>query len=130
MFCKVLRAKIHNATITQTLPQYVGSVTVDEDLLRATGIRPNEVVLIADADNGQRFETYVIAGEPGSGIIAINGAAAQLVSQGDRIIIFAHFYLPPEELDDHEARVVLVDEANRITKRLRYPSSIPERTPA
>ncbi|MHC4995854.1 MAG: aspartate 1-decarboxylase, partial [Planctomycetota bacterium] len=76
MFCKVLRAKIHRATITQTDPEYVGSITIDEDLLVATGIKPNEVVLIADVDNGARFETYVVKGEAGSGIIGINGAAA------------------------------------------------------
>ena len=83
MFVKVLKSKIHGATVTQTDPDYVGSITIDEDLLRASGIRPNEVVLIADGDNGQRFETYVIKGPAGSGVIGINGAASRLVERGD-----------------------------------------------
>jgi len=126
---KVLRAKIHNATITQCDPEYVGSITIDEDLLRASGIVPNEVVLIADAENGARFETYVIKGEAGSGVIGINGAAAKLVQRGDRIIIFAHTFMPLDQLDDHEANVVLVDERNRIARTLRYPSSLDAMAP-
>ncbi len=124
MFCKLLRAKIHQATITQTDESYVGSITIDEDLLRATGIHPNEVVLIADSNNGARFETYVIKGEAGSGIIGVNGAAAKLVNQGDKVIIFAHYFLQPNQIEDHEANVILVNEENKITKQLRYPSSI------
>ncbi|QNN24140.1 aspartate 1-decarboxylase [Planctomycetales bacterium ZRK34] len=130
MFVKVLRAKIHGATITQTDPAYVGSITIDEDLLRASGIRPNEVVLIADSNNGTRFETYVIKGEAGSGIIGVNGAAARLVTRGDKIIIFAHYLMGPEQLDDHEADVVVVDEHNRIAKQLKYPSSLNETIPS
>jgi len=130
MFVKVLRAKIHGATITQTDINYVGSITIDEELLRASGIRPNEVVLIADSNNGQRFETYVIKGEPGSGIIGVNGAAARLVTRGDKIIIFAHYLMNPDELDDHEADVVVVDEQNRIARQLKYPSSLAETIPS
>ncbi len=129
MFCKVLRAKIHHLTVTQTDPEYVGSITIDEDLLRASGIRPNEVVLIADCNNGARFETYVIKGKAGSGVCAINGAAARLVSRGDRIIVFAHFFLHPDQMDDHEAQVVLVDGRNRITRQMKYPSSLEESVP-
>lgn len=130
MFVKVLRAKIHGATITQTDPAYVGSITIDEDLLRASGIRPNEVVLIADSNNGARFETYVIKGAAGSGIIGVNGAAARLVTRGDKIIIFAHYLMNPEELDDHEADVVVVDDHNRIAKQMKYPSSLNESIPS
>ena len=126
MFTKVLKAKIHNATITQTDVSYVGSITIDEDLLRATGIKPNEVVLIADADNGARFETYVIKGEAGSGIIGVNGAAANLVNEGDTIIIFAHLLMHPDQVDGHYADVAIVDKQNRIVEMLRYPSSLDE----
>lgn len=129
MFCKVLRAKIHRAVVTQTDPNYVGSITIDEDLLRASGIRPNEVVLIADCENGARFETYVVKGPAGSGIIGINGAAARLVGRGDHVIIFAHLLLHPDQFDDHYAEVVLVDEDNRITRNLRYPSTLEETIP-
>ncbi len=129
MFCKVLRAKIHNATITVTDLEYVGSITIDEDLLRASGIRPNEVVLIADMDNGARFETYVIKGKAGSGVIGVNGAAARLVAKGDRIIIFAHLFMNPSEMDDHYAKVVLVDKHNRVTREMKYPTSLEETVP-
>ena len=130
MFCKVLRAKIHRATVTQTDPDYVGSITIDADLLHASGIRPNEVVLIADCDNGARFETYVVKGPAGSGTVAINGAAAQLVNMGDKVIIFAHLLMHPDQVDAHHANVVLVDEDNRITRQLQYPSSLEENLPA
>lgn len=129
MFCKVLRAKIHRATITQTDVEYVGSITIDEDLLAATGIKPNEIVLIADVDNGARFETYVVKGEAGSGIIGVNGAAAKLVNNGDKIIIFAHLLMHPDQVDEHYADVALIDEDNRIEKMLRYPSSLSESIP-
>ena len=129
LFIKVLKSKIHGATITQTDPDYVGSITIDEDLLRASGIRPNEVVLIADSDNGQRFETYVIKGEAGSGMIGINGAAAMLVAPGHKIIIFSHLHLHPDQIDDHAAQVVIVDEKNRVEKLLSYPSSLAESIP-
>jgi aspartate 1-decarboxylase len=129
LFTKVLKSKIHGATITQTDPSYVGSITIDEDLLRASGMRPNEVVLIADSDNGQRFETYVIKGEAGSGIIGINGAAAKLVEQGHKIIIFSHLHMHPDQIDNHRATVVIVDELNRVEKLLSYPSSLAESIP-
>lgn len=130
MFCKVLRAKIHNATITQTDLEYVGSITIDEDLLRATGIRPNEVVLVADMDNGARFETYVIKGKAGSGIIGVNGAAARLVESGHRVIIFAHLFLNPNEMDEHYAHVAIVDKQNRIKREMKYPTSLEDSVPA
>ena len=90
MLRKVLRGKIHRATITFCDLDYVGSITIDADLLRAAGIRPNESVHVLDIDNGARFETYVIRGEPGSGVIGVNGAAAHLVETGHKVIIVAY----------------------------------------
>ncbi len=129
MFLKVLHSKIHNALVTQADVHYVGSVTVDEELLRAAGISPNEVVLIADLTNGARLETYVIKGPAGSGVVCINGAAAHLIHRGDRVIIFAHRFVQPQELQDHQATVVITDAQNRIAKVLHYPSSLDQDAP-
>lgn len=126
MFIKAMRAKIHRATITQTDLDYVGSITIDEDLLRAVGLVPNEVVTVADIDNGNRFETYIIRGEAGSGIIGVNGAAAHLVNLGDQVIIFASGYFQADEVESHQAKVVVVDEQNAIVERLSYSSSMAE----
>ena len=126
MFHKMMRAKIHRATVTQCDPNYVGSVTIDADLLRASGIRPNETVHVLDIDNAARFETYVIRGEPGSGIIGINGAAARLVEPGHKVIIVCYGYVDTEELDDHEGVVVLATENNAVGDVLRYPSTVDE----
>lgn len=130
MLKKVLTGKIHHARITQCDLEYVGSITIDEDLLRATGIQANEFVNIADMDNGARFETYVIKGQAGSGIIGVNGAAAHLVSQGDRIIIFSMAQMTAEQMQDHVAKVVVCDEENRIAERLEYPCSLDVPGPA
>ena len=124
MFRKMLRAKIHRATVTRCDPDYVGSITIDADLLAAADIRPNEAVSVFDLDNAVRFETYVIRGEAGSGDIAINGAAAKLVEVGHCVIIVCFGYLEPRELDRHEAKVVLVDSQNRLQRELRYDSRI------
>jgi aspartate 1-decarboxylase len=126
MLKKVLTGKIHQATVTQCNLNYVGSITIDEDLLRATGMYANEFVNIADIDNGARFETYVIKGEAGSGVIGINGAAAHLVNKGDRIIIFAMGQMEENEIQDHYSKVVICDKDNRIAERLDYPSSLDE----
>lgn len=127
MLRKMLRTKIHRAEITQCDPDYVGSITIDADLLRAAGMRPNEVVCIYDIDNGARFETYIIRGEPGSGIIGINGAAARLVTTGDKVIIVAYAHLQDDEaLDDHVAFVVVCDEKNRVGETLQYSSVLDE----
>ncbi|MDF3130576.1 aspartate 1-decarboxylase [Kiritimatiellaeota bacterium B1221] len=126
MLKKVLTGKIHQATITQCNLDYVGSITIDEDLLRATGMLANEFVNIADLDNGARFETYVIKGEAGSGIIGINGAAAHLVNQGDRVIIFSMAMLDSKELEGHTSKVVICDGENRIEQHLEYPTSLDE----
>jgi len=129
MLRKMLRGKIHRATVTQCDPDYVGSITIDADLLRAADIRPNEAVHVLDIDNAARFETYVIRGEPGSGIIGINGAAAKLVNPGDKVIIVCYGIMDERTLDEHEANIVLVGEGNRITKKMRYPSMIDEAEP-
>ncbi|MFW6058989.1 MAG: aspartate 1-decarboxylase [Phycisphaeraceae bacterium] len=126
MLRKLLRAKIHRATITQCDPDYVGSLTVDAELLRAAGMRPNEAVHVFDIDNAARFETYLIRGEPGSGIIGVNGAAAHLVEPGHRIIVVCFGLMIEAELDEHQARVIVCDADNTIAQRLDYPSTLDE----
>ena len=95
MLTKLLKAKLHRATVTFTDVNYHGSITIDADLLRATGLLPNEAVIVADADNGNRFETYVIVGEPGSGVIGVNGAAARLTQVGHRVIVMSFVQATP-----------------------------------
>lgn len=126
MLKKILCGKIHNARITQCNLNYVGSITIDEDLLRATGMVANEFVMIADLENGARFETYVIKGKAGSGIIGVNGAAAHLVNRGDRIIIFSMALLESAALENHRSKVVICDDHNRILQRLEYPTTLDE----
>ena len=126
MFRKVMRSKIHRATVTMCDVDYVGSVTIDADLLRAADIRPNESVHVFDVDNGARLETYVIRGEPGSGTVVINGAAARLVDTGHKVLIVSFGYLTQDQLDSHQSTVVVVDDRNRIDKVLRYSSLIDE----
>ncbi|MFP4145326.1 MAG: aspartate 1-decarboxylase [Phycisphaeraceae bacterium] len=126
MLRKMLRAKIHRARVTQCDPDYVGSITIDADLLRAAGIRPNEAVLVLDIDNAARFETYVIEGEAGSGIIGINGAAAKLVEIGHKVIIVCFGIMDESEIDDHVARVIVCNEHNQIEQRLEYASTLDE----
>lgn len=116
----MLCGKIHRATVTQAELNYVGSITVDEDLLDAAGIREYEKVQIVDIDNGSRFETYTISGERGSGIICLNGAAARCVSVGDKVIIMAYCSCDYEEAKDHKPRVVFVDEGNKVHRLTRY----------
>jgi len=118
MLLKVLRAKIHRATITQAEPDYVGSITIDRDLMDAASLLTGECVLVGVIDNGQRFETYVMEGERGSGTICINGAAARLVSVGDKIIIMAFGYVEQGQAASVAPAVILVDEANRVSRRL------------
>lgn len=118
MFLKVLRAKIHRATVTQAEVDYIGSITIDQALLDASGIIPGEAVLVAGLTDGARFETYVIAGEPGSGIICINGAAARVVDVGDKVIIMSFAYVPQAEAAAVRPQVILVDENNRVDRKL------------
>jgi aspartate 1-decarboxylase len=114
MLLTMLKAKIHRATVTQADLHYVGSVTVDSDLLEASGILPGELVSIVDVTNGARLETYTIAGEPGTGVLGINGAAAHLVHPGDVVILIAYASMTPEEARGFEPAIVHVDSANRI----------------
>jgi aspartate 1-decarboxylase len=117
---EMLKGKIHRATVVQAELNYVGSITVDQDLLDASGILEYEKVQIVDIDNGSRFETYTIAGERGSGMICLNGAAARCVSVGDKIIIMCYAQLTPEECRDHHPTVVFVDEKNRPARITTY----------
>ena len=124
MLRKMLRSKIHHATITQCDLNYVGSITIDADLLEASDIRPNEAVLVLDIDNGARFETYVIKGKSGSGIIGINGAAARLVEVGHKVIIVCFGLLTEDKLDEHVSQIVVCDEQNRIADQFQYTSTL------
>jgi len=110
----MLTAKIHRATVTHADLHYVGSITVDRDLLDAAGILPGEKVAVVDVTNGARLETYTISGERGSGVIGVNGAAAHLVHPGDLVILIAYGQLTTEEALAFEPRIVHVDAANRI----------------
>ena len=114
MFVEALKAKIHCATVTEANLNYMGSITIDEDLLDASGIRPHEKVQIVNNNNGARLETYVIRGQRGSGTICLNGAAARLVQPNDIVIIICYALMTPEELDAHEPTVVMVDSQNHI----------------
>ena len=116
----LLKSKIHRAVVTQADLDYIGSITIDTRLLRESGIMEYEKVEIADIDNGNRFETYAIAGEEGSGIICLNGAAARLVEVGDKIIIMAYAAMNPEEASEHKPTVIFVDEKNDIIRKANY----------
>lgn len=122
MLSKLLKAKIHRATVTQTDPNYHGSITIDPVLLEAAGMITNEAVLIADCENGNRFETYIIPGAPGSGAIGINGAAALLTGVGHRVIILSFGHFDEQEAAEHRSRVILVDEKNRVQDVLEHPT--------
>ena len=116
----LLKAKIHRAVVTQADLDYVGSITIDSDLLRESGILEYEKVEIADIDNGSRSATYAIAGEAGSGIICLNGAAAKCVNVGDKVIIMAYATMTPEEARDHKPTVLFVDEHNKLVRKANY----------
>ena len=116
MQLKMLRAKIHRATVTEACVDYVGSITIDKDLLDASGILAGECVLVADLNDGARFETYVFEGEPGSGVICVNGAAARLVDVGDKVIIMAYGYVDAAEASDIKPTVVLMNDNNTISE--------------
>ena len=120
MLLHMLKGKIHRATVTQAELNYVGSITVDEALMEAAGIREYEKVAIVDVNNGARFETYVIAGELDSGTICLNGAAARCVSVGDKIIIMCYAMMTEQEADANPPRVVLVGANNKPEQVSRY----------
>ena len=120
MYLKMLKGKIHRAVVKQAELNYVGSITVDPELMQAAGILEYENVQIVDIENGNRFETYTIAGEPGSGMICLNGAAARQVQTGDHIIIMAYAQMTPEEAKEFRPQVVFVDEENKISRITTY----------
>ena len=120
MFRTMLGGKIHRATVTEADLNYVGSITVDQDLLDAAGICVNEKVQIVNNNNGARLETYTIPGERGSGVICLNGAAARLVQKGDIVIIMSYVLMGNEEAKNHEPKVVLVNEHNKIRGIIHY----------
>ena len=117
MMRKMMRAKIHRATVTQADVDYEGSITIDRRLLDATDLLPNEGVCVWNVTNGNRFETYVVEGEPDSGVVCVNGAAAHLVRPGHLVIIAAFTWLDEEAARKHEPKVVFVDERNRIREK-------------
>src|SRR5215469_9246316 len=114
MIRTMMKSKIHRATVTQADLHYVGSVTVDEDLMAAADLLPGEQVAIVDVTNGARLETYVIPGERGSGVLGINGAAAHLVHPGDIVILIAYGLMDEAEASAYRPRVVFVDDHNRV----------------
>ncbi|MBZ0182273.1 MAG: aspartate 1-decarboxylase [Melioribacteraceae bacterium] len=118
MLLEIFKAKIHQATITQADLHYEGSLTVDMDLLEASGILPNEKVQVVNINNGNRFETYTIIGERGSGVIGLNGAAARLGLPGDKIIIISYAQMTPEEAQKFIPTVIVVDDKNKIKAKL------------
>ncbi|HEY3709832.1 MAG TPA: aspartate 1-decarboxylase [Amycolatopsis sp.] len=126
MYRTMLKSKIHRATVTQADLHYVGSVTVDEDLMEAADLLPGEQVSIVDVTNGARLETYVIKGERGSGVLGINGAAAHLVHPGDLVILISYGQMDDAEAAEYEPRVVFVSEDNRIVERGADPAHVPE----
>ena len=120
MTVEMLKSKIHRAVVKQAELDYVGSITVDEELLNAAGILEYEKVQIVDVNNGSRFETYTICGEPGSGMICLNGAAARCVSVGDKIIIMAYGNYDMQEAKEQKPSVIFVDEENKISQKTNY----------
>lgn len=114
MFLTMFKSKIHRATVTEANLNYVGSITIDEDLLDAAGILPGEKVQIVNNNNGERLETYTIPGERGSGVICLNGAAARRVQPGDTVIIIAYCMVTAEEARTFKPNVVILDAQNKI----------------
>ena len=116
----MLKSKIHRAIVTEAKLNYVGSITIDEKLMEASNIMEYEKVQVVDVDNGNRLETYVISGKPGSGVICLNGAAARFVQPGDKVIIMAYCDMTPEEAKSHKPTVIFVDENNSIKEIAHY----------
>lgn len=116
----MMNSKIHRAQVTQADLNYVGSITIDQDILDAVGMLPNEKVHIVNNNNGARFETYIIAGERGSGVICVNGAAARLVQKGDIVIIISYVYVDNNEVKNHQPTVAIMGENNTIVDMISY----------
>ena len=120
MQISMLKSKIHRATVTQAELNYVGSITIDEDLIEAAGLYEYERVHIVNVNSGSRIETYVIAGERGSGVVCLNGAAARSGQKGDLVIIMSYADMTPEEIKKHSPKVVFVDSGNKIKQVASY----------
>lgn len=120
MLRMMLNSKIHRATVTEADLNYVGSITIDQDILDAVGMLPNEKVHIVNNNNGARFETYIISGKRGSGVICVNGAAARLVQKGDIVIILSYAYIMDGNARDHKPTVAIMGESNKITEIISY----------
>ena len=128
MYRTMFKSKIHRATVTKADLHYVGSITIDADLMDAADLLPGEQVAVVDVTNGARLETYVIEGERGSGVIGINGAAAHLVTEGDLVIVISYAVMSDVEAKAYEPKVVFVDAENRIVHRgddPGYPGILP-----
>jgi aspartate 1-decarboxylase len=128
MYRTMFKSKVHRATVTQADLHYVGSITIDADLMDAADLLPGEQVAVVDVTNGARLETYVIEGERGSGVIGINGAAAHLVRTGDLVIVISYATMPDAQARAYVPKVVFVDEANRVVHLgddLSYPGLLP-----
>ena len=120
MLRMMMNSKIHRAQVTQADLNYVGSITIDQDILDAVGMLPNEKVHVVNNNNGARFETYIIAGERGSGVICVNGAAARLVQKGDIVIIISYVYVDNNEAANHKPTVAIMGENNTIKEMINY----------
>lgn len=120
MFRTMMNGKIHRARVTEANLNYVGSITIDEDILDAVGMLPNEKVAIVNNNNGARLETYIIAGERGSGVVCLNGAAARLVQPDDIVIIISYVIVPEEKVHDHKPKVAIMDENNKIVDLIAH----------
>lgn len=118
MFRHMMKAKLHRARVTEANLNYVGSITIDEDLLDAVDMVPNEQVQIVNNNNGARFETYIIPGERGSGVVCLNGAAARLVQTGDVVIIISYGLVSEEQVRAHQPKVAIIGENNQIVEMI------------
>lgn len=120
MFLNMLKSKIHRAVITEANIHYVGSITIDEDIMDAAGLHEYELVHVVDINNGNRLETYTIAGPRGKGDICLNGAAARLVHVGDHVIMMAYCQIEAEKVSEHKPKIVFVDKTNSIIEIASY----------
>ncbi|QRL09579.1 aspartate 1-decarboxylase [Bacillus velezensis] len=118
MYRTMMAGKLHRATVTEANLNYVGSITIDEDLLDAVGMLANEKVQIVNNNNGARLETYIIPGKRGSGVICLNGAAARLVQEGDKVIIISYQMMSDQEAKSHQPKVAVLDHQNKIEQML------------
>nr|MDH3099219.1 aspartate 1-decarboxylase [Bacillus velezensis] len=118
MYRTMMAGKLHRATVTEANLNYVGSITIDEDLLDAVGMLANEKVQIVNNNNGARLETYIIPGKRGSGVICLNGGAARLVQEGDKVIIISYQMMSDQEAKSHQPKVAVLDDQNKIEQML------------